>query len=364
VGGAHLYPAIVHRSQPASGPDGHPRSVSALAPSQVSTQGPIRILLVEDTLDHALLVQILLRKAGNFVTTHCQDGDRAMEVLETQAFDLVITDLNLPGSDGLSLTRHVKATFPHLPVVVTTGYTDPEYAHHAFQAGADEVILKPVDRDDLLRTVRNSLGLGRGQSDGVEVLAVGARPGDVEAGTAGTLIAHRERGESVAIALLERPDEATEEMARAAASVLGAQLLLPDVGMSSGDPSGLQRFLRMAVTELNPRATYIPAAEEDANDRRDAHHLAVAALTGVPNIVTYATATIGLEFRPNRFVHVGKLMSRKLEILSMYSASGRRDLAPPFAEATARYWGRLAEFTDVEPLEVLRSGRDVPVEDS
>jgi LmbE family N-acetylglucosaminyl deacetylase len=251
-----------------------------------------------------------------------------------------------------------------LPVLVTTGYTDPEYAYHAYQAGADEVILKPVDRDDLLRTVRNSLGLGRGQVDAVGVLAIGARAGDVESGAAGTLVAHRERGESVAIALLQHPDEPTEEMARAAANVLGARLLFPEADLPSGDPSGLHRFLRTAVTELKPHAAYIPAAEEDANDRREAHHLAIAALTGVPNVVTYATATIGLEFRPNRFVHVGRLMSRKIEILSMYNTSDRRDLAPRFAEATARYWGRLAEFADVEPLQVLRSGRDAPEEDS
>lgn len=333
-----------------------------MAPSQVPTQGPVKILLVEDTLDHALLVQILLRKAGNFVTTHCQDGDRAMEVLQTHTFDLVITDLNLPGSDGLELTRHVKATYPQVPVLVTTGYTDPEYSYHAYQAGADEVILKPVDRDDLLRTVRNTLGLGRGEIDAVGILAVGARPGDVEAATAGTLVAHRERGESVAIALLARSEESTEEMARAAAAVLGARLLFPEYDMPPGDPSGLQHFLRRAVTELKPHAAYIPAAEEDANDRRGAHHVALASLGEVPNIVTYATATIGLDFRPNRFVHVGKLMSRKLEILSMYKASGRPDLSPRFVEATARYWGRVAEFAEVEPLEVLRSGRDHPVD--
>lgn len=333
-------------------------STPALVASRPSPSSPVRILLVEDTLDHALLVQILLRKAGNFVTTHCQDGDRALELLGEQSFDLVITDLNLPGSNGLSLTRHVKANQPQVPVLVTTGYTDPDYAYHAYQAGADEVILKPIDRDDLLRTIRNALGIVQGGKGTVAVLAIGSRPGDVEAGSGGTLVAHRERGESVAIALLHPGNDETNDMARAAADVLGAKLLFPEAGLSEAGAAALQDFLLRTVSDLSPHAAYISAAEEDAADRRDAHHVALTSLSSVPNVVTYATSTIGLEFRPNRFAHVGTLMARKLEILSMYGASGRRDLSPRFVEATARYWGRWADFTDVEPLEVLRSGRD------
>lgn len=309
-------------------------------------------------MDHALLVQILLRKAGNFVTTHCQDGDRAMELLESESFDLIITDLNLPGADGLALIRHVKATRPHVPVLVTTGFTDPDYAYHAYQAGAEEVILKPVDRDQLLRTVRNALGIGVGGEDGGGVLAVGARPGDVEAGSAGILASHRERGQSVSILLLTRPDEAMEDMARTSADLLGARLILPDSSRPPADAAAARDFLQGVVDDLEPHAAYIPAAQENAQDRRDAHHLALTTLNDVPNVLTYPTATVGLEFRPNRFVHLGRLMSRKLEILSVYRDSGRRDLAGPFAQASARYWGRLAEFTEVEPLEVLRSARE------
>lgn len=324
---------------------------------QPTAQGPARILLVEDAVDHALLVQILLRKAGNFVTTHCQDGDRARELLEEQEFDLIITDLNLPGSDGLDLIRHVKANTPHVPVLVTTGYTDPDYAYHAYKAGADEVILKPVDRDKLLRNVRNALGIGGAGRDG-GILAVGARAGDVELGSGGTLVAHRDRGEAVSIALLRRPTGPLADMARAAADILGARLVVPEESDPADDTAALQAYLAGLVREIRPHAAYIPAAQEDDPERRDAHYLALTALAEVPNVLAYATATIGLEFRPNRFVHLGKLMSRKLEILSMYRESGRRDLVARFAEASARYWGRLAEFGEVEPLEVVRSGRE------
>lgn len=333
-------------------------SATAVPPSQTGFQGPARILLVEDAVDHALLVQILLRKAGNFVTTHCQDGIRARELLESESFDLVITDLNLPGSDGLQLIRHVKTSRPHVPVVVTTGYTDPDYTYHAYRAGADEVILKPVDRDQLLSTVRNALGLEVGNGDGGGVLCLGARAGDVESGSAGALVAHRERGEPVTILLLAHPDEAMKAMALESAEVLGARLILPDPSLSRDDVPAVEDYVRRAVEELRPHAAYIPAAEEDAQDRRDAHHLALTALSDVPNVVTYPTATIGLEFRPDRFVQLGKLMPRKLEILSRYRDSGRHDLAGSFAEASARYWGRLAEFFPVEPLGVLRSGRE------
>lgn len=333
-------------------------TVASSHTGQTTSQGPARILLVEDAVDHALLVQILLRKAGNFVTTHCQDGGRALELLKDHEFDLVITDLNLPGADGLALIRHVKSSRPHVPVLVTTGYSDPDYAYHAYRAGADEVLVKPVDRDALLRNVRNALGIGDEEGDGGGVLAVGARAGDVELGSGGTLVAHRDRGEPVVIVLLRRPEALLEDMARTAADVMGATLLVPDASLASDDPPTLLDYLQRVIAKVRPHAAYIPAGQDDAQDRREAHHLALTALADVANVVTYPTATIGLEYRPNRFVHLGKLMARKLEILSAYRDSGRRDLGVPFAEASARYWGRLAEFGAVEPLEVLRSGRE------
>lgn len=322
-------------------------------------QASVKILLVEDAVEDALIVQILLRKAGNFVTVHCQDGDRAVELLGSQGFDLVLTDLNLPGFDGFDLTNYVKENHPEVPVLVITGYQSPEYAERAKEAGAARVLLKPVDRDELLRAVRELLDISREERNVGVVVAVGARPGDIELGCCGTLLAHRDRGDSVILLLLEKTADVEMEQVYSAAQVLGARVLIPEAeGEDMAHPDSLAAFIAGVVKEVKPHAAYIPAVEDDAPDRRRAHRLAFEALDSVPNVVSYVTATTGLGFRPSRFVNLGGRMTRKHEVLSMYRDSGRRDLSDRFADALARYWGRFADFSEVEPLNVIRSGSE------
>ena len=131
----------------------------------------------------------------------------------------------------------------------------------------------------------------------------------------------------------------------------------PDLGKAAHVES-LAAFIAGVVKEVKPHAAYIPAVEDDAPDRRRAHRLAVEALDSVPNVVSYVTATTGLGFRPSRFVNLGGRMIRKHEVLSMYRDSGRQDLSDRFSEALARYWGRFADFSEVEPLNVIRSGSE------
>jgi CheY-like chemotaxis protein len=108
------------------------------------------VLLVEDSIEDVYLVRAFLEKTGLFQVTTSQDGDHAARLIEEHVFDLVITDLNLPGKDGYDLIRLVKATIPDVPVIATTGYTAPHYHEHAYRSSADDVVVKPLDRDDFL----------------------------------------------------------------------------------------------------------------------------------------------------------------------------------------------------------------------
>ena len=83
----------------------------------------VRILFVEDAFDQALVVKSFLQSAGGYEVVHSQDGDQALKLLEEQEWDLLITDLNLPGTDGFEVIRAAKERDPSIPVLATTGYT-------------------------------------------------------------------------------------------------------------------------------------------------------------------------------------------------------------------------------------------------
>ncbi len=114
----------------------------------------VRVLYVEDAFDQALLVKAFFQAVPGFQVTHAQDGDQAVRLVNEQEWDLIVTDLNLPGTDGFSLIRHVKGTQPKVPILVTTGYTQAQYEEQALRAGADQVIGQGSGPVDHLRAVR------------------------------------------------------------------------------------------------------------------------------------------------------------------------------------------------------------------
>jgi CheY-like chemotaxis protein len=318
-------------------------------------EGPIRVLIVEDAMDHALLLVALLKGAGNFETTQTQDGGHAIQLMKDREFDLVVTDLNLPGTDGFAVIRAAKAAAPDRPVLATTGFTNPGYVDEAFRAGADEMILKPLDRDDLVMKLKEVLKAKERPEDR-PVLAVGVRPGDVELGCGGILHQHRSRGQEVLIITLTDDRGVEEEGARAAAERLGARIIAARAAVGEGASSDdVQRFLERVVKEMRPSTVYAPPSQDADAPLRDAHRITRSVSAEVPNLYAYFTATTGLDYRPTRFVDVEKEMGVKLELLTVYNESGRPDLAGGFAQGVARYWGRFAGFSAVEPLEVLRT---------
>ncbi|HBD97974.1 MAG TPA: hypothetical protein DC060_07220 [Gemmatimonadetes bacterium] len=99
---------------------------------------PLRVLFVEDAFDHALLVKAFLSASGGYEVTHTQDGDQAVRLIEDQEWDLLITDLTLPGADGFEVIRVARAKSPDLRILATTDYTEQEYHDRATSAGARE----------------------------------------------------------------------------------------------------------------------------------------------------------------------------------------------------------------------------------
>jgi CheY-like chemotaxis protein len=108
-----------------------------------------KILLVEDATDLREAFEALLRVDG-FDVVAAANGRDAIDVARSRRFDVLLTDLGLPDIPGDAVIRHVLATAPARPrVVVLTGYGEP-YAGRARQAGADAVLIKPVEWSDVI----------------------------------------------------------------------------------------------------------------------------------------------------------------------------------------------------------------------
>jgi len=120
-----------------------------------------RIMTVDDSVSHRLIVSLVLRDAG-YEVIEAVDGADALTKLnqERGELDLLLTDVNMPGMDGLELTRRVRTmpAFEFIPIVVLTG-TEPkaEEKKQVRAAGATSWIEKPLTPDRLLALVKSVL---------------------------------------------------------------------------------------------------------------------------------------------------------------------------------------------------------------
>ncbi len=113
------------------------------------TSAPMNILLVEDEPSIAVTLRDDLEGAGHEVT-HLADGKKAIDLLQTRAFDAVVTDVRLPGADGMQVLAAAKRARPDTEVLVMTGYATIEHAVEAMRQGADDYIQKPFLNEHVL----------------------------------------------------------------------------------------------------------------------------------------------------------------------------------------------------------------------
>ena len=109
-----------------------------------------RILLVEDDPEAALFAVTVLAKRGQFTVTHTADPAVALQLVAAGRWDLVFTDVEMPGMNGLDLLDALRRIAPTLPVVVVSSHADLRTA--ALLRHADEFLAKPVRIDQLLAT--------------------------------------------------------------------------------------------------------------------------------------------------------------------------------------------------------------------
>ncbi len=113
----------------------------------------MKVLLVEDEETIAITLGDDLRDAEHEVI-HTADGKEAVRILGEQTFDAVITDVRLPGADGLQVLKAAKAARPQTEVLVMTAFATVEDAVEALRQGADDYIQKPFSNDAVLERMK------------------------------------------------------------------------------------------------------------------------------------------------------------------------------------------------------------------
>lgn len=115
-----------------------------------------KILLVDDERNILIVISKFLRQEGFNVET-ARSFDEAVSRLSVSDFDLLLTDMKLPGRSGLDLLKWTKERKPDLPVIVITAYGSIENAVEAMKSGATNYLTKPVEYDEMLAVINHAL---------------------------------------------------------------------------------------------------------------------------------------------------------------------------------------------------------------
>ena len=115
-----------------------------------------RILVVDDEMAIRNIVESILLSNGYRCTTAC-DSDQARKFLDQESFDLVISDIQMPGESGLDLLKHVEAEFPETATIIITVMDSNEAAKEALAVGASGYLIKPFRQSELLFCVKHAL---------------------------------------------------------------------------------------------------------------------------------------------------------------------------------------------------------------
>jgi two-component system chemotaxis response regulator CheY len=132
--------------------------MAAVSSATVKPAKPARILAVDDSASMRQMVRYTLEGAG-FEVVQAADGAEALEYARAHGVDLVLTDVNMPGMDGIALVRELRAleTYKYTPMLVLTTESGQDTKQRGREAGATGWIVKPFNPEQLLATIARVL---------------------------------------------------------------------------------------------------------------------------------------------------------------------------------------------------------------
>lgn len=115
-----------------------------------------RILIVDDAPPFLLFLSKILTEQGYEIAT-AKNGEEAIRILQTESFDLMISDINMRPINGVELLRKARESYTKMGVIMITAYETMYTADEAAKSGAFAYIVKPFKNEALLQTVRRAL---------------------------------------------------------------------------------------------------------------------------------------------------------------------------------------------------------------
>ncbi|MFE6969977.1 PIG-L family deacetylase [Isoptericola sp. NPDC057653] len=323
-----------------------------------------RALVLEDDPDAAEFLRIALERYGGMEVDVAGEADAALRMLRAAPYDVLVSDIQLPGRSGLEIIPDVRATDPTLPIMIVTAYGTVNHAVQALREAADEFLVKPVTASRVVERATDLAQRARKEraSARQRVLAVGAHPDDVEIGVGATLAAHAASGDELVILTLSGGAvgglvAARHDEALAAAEVVGARLVHLDFPDTHLDPAaGLITAIEDVIAEVAPDRVYTHSVHDRHQDHRAVNSAVQIAARQVPNLWSFQSPSATVAFAPNQFVDVDGFVETKLRMLAAYVSQAHREyMQPDVVRATARYWARFSPAREVEPLETVRA---------
>jgi DNA-binding NtrC family response regulator len=186
----------------------------------------MRILIVDDE-DSLLMTLVANLELEGFEVVGAENALRALELLRRETFDLILTDIRMPGMNGVELFRNIRSQNPAMPVILMTGFAVESLVDEAILEGAFAVLPKPFDIEHaiavLSRAVSRPVVLLVNRRDGVEPAAATLRAMGIACSEceneAETLSAVRDRKADIIVADLEMLGDKTPELVRQVLSV-------------------------------------------------------------------------------------------------------------------------------------------------
>ena len=120
-----------------------------------------KILVIDDEMDMLMMLRMLIEDNTDHSVETTNNPSEGLKRLSDESFDLVITDLKMPGIDGMELFAEIRKSVPHLPVILITAYGSQEVADEAIREGISDFITKPFKKDRILFSIQRSLELSR-----------------------------------------------------------------------------------------------------------------------------------------------------------------------------------------------------------
>ncbi|MGD8983778.1 MAG: response regulator [Desulfobacteraceae bacterium] len=128
-----------------------------------------RILIIDDEVDMLMLLRMIIEDNTDYGVETTNSPTEGIKLFSEEDYDLVITDLKMPGLDGMDIFDEFKELKPDVPVIIITAYGSMETSDEALRKGVAEFITKPFRKDSILFTIRRVLELASVRRENLEL---------------------------------------------------------------------------------------------------------------------------------------------------------------------------------------------------